>query len=182
MIKAIVLLAPGFEEIEAVTPLDVLRRASIDVKSVSLSEEPVPSARGVKIIADTTIDKVMEEDLDLIYLPGGLDGTENLFKDERVRKLLTRQINSKKLIAAICAAPTILERYGLSDGKRLTCYPTCSSNIKNALFIDSNIVEDDNILTSKGPGTALEFSLFLIEKLMGPDKRTDISEAMLFKS
>ncbi len=180
--RALILLAQGFEEIEAITPLDVFRRGGIDAISASITpDKTVPSARNIKIIADKFIDEIMEEKFDLIYLPGGLDGTENLSKDARVIELLKKQLEEKRIVAAICAAPTILDKHGLSKNKKLTCYPSCKDWIKKSIVIDENIVYDDYIYTSQGPGTAFEFSLFLLGVLIGEDKKEEISKAMLFK-
>ena len=180
--RALILLAPGFEEIEAITPLDVFRRGGIDAISASITEDKaVASARNIKIVADKFIDEIMDENFDLIYLPGGLDGTENLSKDERVIKLLKRQLEEKRIVAAICAAPTILDKHELSKGKKLTCYPTCQDWIKKSTVIDEKIVYDECIYTSQGPGTAFEFSLFLLGVLLGEDKKEEIAKAMLFK-
>ncbi len=179
--RALILLAPGFEEIEAITPLDVFRRAGVDAISASITKEKaVPSARNIKIVADKNIDEIITEDFDLIYLPGGLDGTKNLSQDERVIKLLKRQLEQQRLIAAICAAPTILDEHGISEGKKLTCYPSCQDWIKKSTVINEKIVYDNYIYTSQGPGTALEFSLFLLGVLLGEEKKKEIADAMLF--
>ncbi|MCS7262104.1 MAG: DJ-1/PfpI family protein [Aquificaceae bacterium] len=179
MPKVAVLLAEGFEEVEAVAPIDVLRRAGVEVVVAGLSPEPVASARGVKIVPDTTVDQLRAEELDMVILPGGAGGVERLKQDPRVEELLKNMQEKNKLIGAICAAPTALAKFGLLQGKKATVYPSLVEEIKPAQFIDQSVVEDQNVITSQGPGTALEFGLKLAEKLLGREKATEVAQRML---
>ncbi len=174
-----ILLADGFEEIEAVAVIDILRRANLDVLIVGLSKEPVSSARNVKIVPDVSIDDVDPSTLDLVVLPGGLGGVENLKKDPRVERLIKGVAEKGKFIGAICAAPTALAKFGILEGKKATVYPSLKDDIKNAIYVDNRVVEDSNIITSQGPGTAFDFGLKLVEKLLGREKAKEVAEKML---
>jgi 4-methyl-5(b-hydroxyethyl)-thiazole monophosphate biosynthesis len=177
--RILVLLAPGFEELEAVAVIDILRRAGLEVVSAGTISGPISSARNVAILPDKLLDEVTEEVFDLIVLPGGLDGTENLAKDQRVVKMLQKQLGSGRAIGAICAAPTVLDRYGLAQGKTITCHPTCRHAIQKAQFSEDRVVRDGLLVTSQGPGTAIEFALNLVELLMGKDKMLDVNAGVL---
>ncbi len=181
MPKVALILAEGFEEVEAVAPIDVLRRAGVEVVIAGLSPEPVASARNVKIVPDTTVDKLNADELDLVILPGGAGGVEKLKKDPRVERLIKAMQEKKRLIGAICAAPTALAKFGVLEGKRATVYPSLMDEIKPAQFVDSPVVEDENIITSQGPGTALEFGLKLAERLVGKEKAKEVASRMLVK-
>ncbi len=178
--RVLVLLAPGYEELEAVAVIDILRRAGIEVTVAGLAEGPVPSARDVKIVPDKHIDDILDQTFDLIVLPGGIDGTENLSKDERVVKILKDQLASGRAIGAICAAPaTILHRHGLSAGKKITCHPVCQDAVKQADLSQERVVQDGLLVTSQAPGTALEFALRLVELLAGKEKMLEVNKGVL---
>ncbi len=177
--RILVLLAPGFEELEAVAVIDILRRAGIEVISAGTISGPISSARNVVILPDKLLDEVTKEAFDLIVLPGGLDGTENLAKDQRVVKMLQKQLGSGRAVGAICAAPTVLDRYGLAQGKTITCHPTCRDAIQKAKLSEDRVVRDGLLVTSQGPGTAIEFALNLVELLMGKDKMLDVNAGVL---
>jgi len=177
--RILVLLAPGFEELEAIAVIDILRRAGLEVVSAGTISEPIISARNVVILPDKLLDEVKEEVFDLIVLPGGLVGTENLAKDQRVLKILQNQLGSGRRVGAICAAPTILERYDLAHGKTITCHPTCRAAIKKARFSEDRVVGDGLLVTSQGPGTAIEFALKLVELLVGKGKMLDVNSGVL---
>ena len=177
--RILVLLAPGFEELEAVAVIDILRRAGLEVISAGTISGPITSARNVAILPDKLLDEVTEDVFDLIVLPGGLDGTENLAKDQRVIKMLQKQLGSGRAIGAICAAPTILDRHGLAQGKTITCHPTCREAIQKARLSEDRVVLDGLLVTSQGPGTAIEFALNLVELLMGRDKMLDVNAGVL---
>ena len=173
--RILVLLAPGFEELEAVAVIDILRRAGLEVVSAGTVLGPISSARNVLILPDKLLDEVTEEAFDLIVLPGGLDGTENLAKDQRVVKMLQKQLGSGRAVGAICAAPTVLDRYGLAQGKTITCRDA----IQKAKLSEDRVVRDGLIVTSQGPGTAIEFALNLVELLMGKDRMLDVNAGVL---
>lgn len=174
-----VLLADGFEEVEAMAIVDVLRRADIKVALAGLHEGPIESARKVKVIPDTTIDTIREDRFDMVVLPGGQPGSDNLNADNRVRDLVRAFHEKGKLTGAICAAPYVLANAGILEGKKATAYPSYSERLCGAVYDDSVVVEDNNILTSKGPGTALCFGIAIVRKLLGDEKAQKIKEAML---
>jgi 4-methyl-5(b-hydroxyethyl)-thiazole monophosphate biosynthesis len=179
MSKVVIILAEGFEELEAVAVIDVLRRAGIGIVSAGLHEGPVSSARHINIIPDTVIDTIRSDDFDMLVLPGGMPGSENLNADARVRELI-RDFNSKgKMTGAICAAPYVLANSGILNGKRVTSYPSFKEKLGSAVYEEKTVVEDGNILTSRGPGTALCFALTIVEKLAGKEKAEQVKEAML---
>ena len=179
MPKVAILLAEGFEELEAVAPIDALRRAGVEVVIAGLTPDPVASARNVKIVPDTTIEELKPEELDMVILPGGAGGVEKLKQDPRVEALIKAMQEKKKLIGAICAAPTALAKFGVLQGKKATVYPSLVEEIKPATYVDQPVVEDENIVTSQGPGTALEFGLKLVEKLVGKEKAKEVAKRML---
>jgi 4-methyl-5(b-hydroxyethyl)-thiazole monophosphate biosynthesis len=181
MARVVIILADGFEELEAVAIIDVLRRAGIGIVSAGLHEGPVSSARNIKIIPDTVIDTITSDDFDMLVLPGGMPGASNLNADERVGELI-RDFNSKgKMTGAICAAPYVLANAGILDGKRVTSYPSFKDRLGSAIYEEKTVVEDGNILTSRGPGTALCFALAIVEKFAGKEKAQQIKEAMLLQ-
>ncbi|WP_028950834.1 DJ-1 family glyoxalase III [Sulfurihydrogenibium subterraneum] len=181
MAKVLVPLADGFEEIEAISIVDILRRAGIEVVITGLHDGYIESARGVKVIPDTTIDKVSADEFDMIVLPGGQPGTDNLNKDERVKKLIQDFYNKGKLTGAICAAPYVLASAGILHGKKATSYPTYKDKLGDVNYLEESVVEDSNVLTSRGPGTAACFALKIVEKLAGKEKADQIQQATLFK-
>ncbi len=165
-------LAPGCEEIEAVTIIDLLRRAGIPIVSASLSDAPVKASRGVTLLADTTLDKALQQNFDMIVLPGGMPGSENLTADPRVIGLLQRMAAAGHYVAAICAAPMALHAAGLLEGKRVTSFPGVLDELPGShVYLPDAVVVDSNIVTSRGPGTAMDFALTLIELLAGKAKR-----------
>lgn len=183
MPSVIIPLAEGCEELEAVTLIDLLRRADITVITASLGQTAVTASRGVHLTADTTLDNVIYDEFDMIILPGGLPGSTYLNEDARIHALLKRLHQSNKAIAAICAAPLVLATAGLLDGKRASCYPgVLNSNDWPTISIcDDAVVVDGKVLTSKGPGTAMDFALTIIEYLTDKATRNNV-EAGLVRS
>src|SRR3989338_5801356 len=178
MPKVLVPLAQGCEEIEAVTVIDILRRAGITVVGAGLDNQPVRASRGVVLVPDTTLDAVLNDDFDMIVLPGGQPGTDHLKADARVIKLVRQMAQQGKYVAAICAAPSVLASAGLLDGKRATSYPTCLDDFPNIDVQTSAVVEDGNLITSRGPGTAMDFALTLVERLVGKAKRREVEAGL----
>lgn len=174
MPKVLVPLAQGCEEIEAVTVIDILRRAGITVVSAGLDNQPVRASRGVVLVPDTTLDAVLSDSFDMIVLPGGQPGTDNLMADKRIIALLQKMAKQGKHVAAICAAPSVLASAGLLDGKKATSFPTCLDDFPKVNVQTSAVVEDGNIVTSRGPGTAMDFALTLVERLTGKTKRREV--------
>lgn len=179
MAKVLMPLADGFEEIEALAVVDILRRAEIEVVLASLHDGPVKSARNVRIIPDTVIDAVNASSFDMIILPGGQPGTDNLNADPRIHELLKEFESEDKLIGAICAAPSILASTGLLDGRRATSYPTYSNRLTGASYEDRPVICDGNIITSQGAGTAISFGLEIVTRLAGKNKSGEVAAAML---
>lgn len=179
MPRVVVLLAEGFEEVEAMAIVDVLRRAEIETIIAGLHDGPIASARKVKVIPDTIIDTVKADDFDMIVLPGGQPGSDNLNADPRVKTLIKSFNDKGKLIGAICAAPTVLANAGVLDNRRVTSYPTYKDQLGTAIYEETTVVQDGTILTSRGPGTALCFGLAIAEKLAGKEKARKVKEGML---
>lgn len=179
MHKVLVLLAQGCEEIEAVTTIDILRRAGIEVTSAGLDDLPVLASRGVVLLPDTTLDLAQHHEFDMIVLPGGQPGTDNLKADKRLIALLRQMAQQGKYVAAICAAPSVLAAAGLLDGRKATCYPTCLDDFPKVNLQTAAVVEDGNITTSRGPGTAMDFALALVERLAGKAKRQEVEAALV---
>ncbi|MBI5057331.1 MAG: DJ-1/PfpI family protein [Nitrospirae bacterium] len=181
MPKVAVILADGFEEVEAMAIIDVLRRAEIDVAVTGLHDGHVVSARKVKVIPDTVIDNVKADDFDMIVLPGGQPGSDNLNADKRVKDLIRDFHGKGKLAAAICAAPYVLANAGILEGKHVTSFPAYRERLGNSVYEEKVVVEDGNILTSRGPGTAICFGLAIVRRLAGKEKAQKIKDAMLVK-
>src|SRR3990172_4691678 len=182
MLKVVVPLADGFEEVEAMSIVDILRRAGIEVVIAGLHGGHIESARKVRIIPDTTIDTINPEDFAMIVLPGGQPGSDNLNADERVKKLLRDFHAQGKLTCAICAAPYVLANAGLLEGKRATAFPSFKDRLGGAVYEEKAVVEDGNVLTSRGPGTAFSFGLAIVARLVSKEKAQKIKEAMLIHS
>src|SRR6056300_870375 len=171
--SVLVIVANGSEELEAVTVIDLLRRAHVDVTVASLDGDPVACSRGVKLIPATSLQDVLQHDFDLIVLPGGLPGADYLADDKRVITLLQQQAKRQRLTAAICAAPKVLVKACVVQDKTITGYPgaiTLSENDQVTLT-EQAVCEDGLIVTSRGPGTAMDFALTLIERLEGKEAR-----------
>ena len=177
-----VFLAEGFEEVEALAPVDLLRRAGVIVETVSINSErrSVTGARGIYVMADKSIDDIDVSAADMLVFPGGMPGTLNLDGCDKLMKMLDDAVNSGKKIAAICAAPAkILGKRGYLNGRRATCYPGLEEELKGALLSSENVVTDGNFITSKGLGTAVEFGLELIAALCGREKSIEIKKSVV---
>ena len=177
MPTVLTVLAEGFEEIEAVAPIDLLRRAGADVTIAALGDGiHVTGRSGVTMHADTLFAAVEAKDFDCVFLPGG-PGVKLLRADPRVRQLVLRQHAAGRWVAAICAAPAVLHDAGLLSGRRYTAHFSVASEL-TSILIDERVVGDGRILTSRGAGTAVEFGLFLVEKLFSPEKSREISRSI----
>ena len=177
----IVPLAPGFEEIEAVTVIDVLRRAGIDVVVAGLEHGAITGSHGITIQTDATIAAVADLSPNMVVLPGGLPGSNHLRDDEHVQKLLRRQRDEGRAVAAICAAPIALSPSEWSTKRTVTSYPGFDDQITCHEYVDDRVVVDGPLVTSRGPGTALEFALTLVERLVGPETATKLEGGMLVR-
>ncbi len=175
MAKVLVPLAQGCEEIEAVTVIDLLRRAGIEVISAGLTEGPVRASRGVALIPDMSLNEALKVDFDMIVLPGGMPGSEHLKNDTRIINLMQQMASAGKYVAAICAAPMALHAAGLLENRTATSFPGVLDRLPGShRYSNEDVVVDDNIVTSRGPGTAMDFSLTLIELLLGKNKRKEV--------
>ncbi len=181
MSRVLVPLAQGCEELEAITITDLLVRAGVDVTTAGLDDQPVTASRGTTIIPDTTIDSVLDQTFDLIVLPGGLPGADHLRDDANVQALLKNHAGEGRYIGAICAAPKAVAEAGLLDGKKATAYPGVLEALNdNRIEVKNSAIEiDGNIVTSRGPGTAMDFALMLIELLEGPAKKEEVNRQLV---
>jgi 4-methyl-5(b-hydroxyethyl)-thiazole monophosphate biosynthesis len=179
MKSVLVPLAQGCEEIEAVTVIDILRRAGIDVVSAGLEAGVIRASRGVMLMPDTTLDEALERDYDMVVLPGGQPGTNNLKADARIISLVQRMAQQGKQVAAICAAPSVLATAGLLSGRRATAYPGTLDSFPDVQQQAAAIVEDGNFVTSRGPGTAMDFALALVERLAGDARRREVEAGLV---
>lgn len=181
MARVLVPLAHGCEELEAVTIIDLLVRAGVDVVSAGLESGPVTCSRGVVLIPKATLEAVLHESFDMIVLPGGGPGAERLDHDPRISELVKKMAASDRYVAAICAAPKVLARAGVLKGKRATSYPGFIDrmNLPDTQYLTDSVVQDGKIITSRGPGTAMDFALRLIEVLVGKEVRQKVEEGLV---
>ena len=178
MLKVLVPLAEGCEEIEAVSVINILRRAGVEVVVAGLNAKPVCGSRGVMFLADVDLDAALQNDYDMIVLPGGQPGTNNLKADMRVINIVQRMVAQNRYVAAICAAPSVLAIAGVLDEKRATSFPGALDTFPNVQQQQQAIVEDGKIITSRGPGTAMDFALVLVERLCGKAKRLEVESGL----
>lgn len=179
MPKVCVLLANGFEEIEAMTIIDVLRRAGVDLVTAAVSPGPVQGAHKVVVQADRNLADAAKEAWDMVILPGGMPGSTNLRDDPKVLELLKRQAKEGKKIGAICAAPIALGKAGILKGVKATSYPGFQDQLAGAIYQESAVVRDGKIVTSRGPGTAMAFALEIAADLAGKAKADELRMGML---
>ncbi len=180
MASVLIPLAQGCEELEAVTIIDLLRRAEVNVVTAGLDDSPIKASRGVVLIADEILDHVVDQAFDMIVLPGGLPGADYLNDDCRIHRLLCEMNEKGKWLAAICAAPKILASAGMLVNKKATSYPGSLEgfDVPGMVYSTSPVVVDGNIITSRGPGTAMDFALTLIEVLCGEEKRKAVEKPL----
>ena len=180
MSRVLVPLAPGFEEIEAVTVIDLLRRAGIEVHTASLDGPQVTGSHGITVTADIALDAARADDYGMIVLPGGMPGADHLKRDARVISLLRRFAAEGRYTAAICAAPGVLAHAGLLEGRAATSFPgfLSADSAPGIRLRDDPVVIDGTVVTSRGPGTAMQFGLALIELLEGPAAREQVQSRL----
>jgi len=168
-----VLLADGFEEIEAIAPIDVMRRGGLNVATAGVGKKEVTGSHSITITADTLVDEINMEDVEGIILPGGMPGTLNLQKNEKVIELVRYCFENEILLAAICAAPMILGELGILDGKEAVCFPGFEEHLKGAEYCDCSVVVFDNVITAKGAGAALELGSAIVDYFSGDNGKGD---------
>lgn len=180
--KAIIFLAEGFEEIEAITVIDVLRRAQVDIKAVSVSDKlAVTGAHKITIIADVLYEEIDFTDIDMLILPGGMPGTTNLASHQRLMQSISQHAKSDRWACAICAAPSILGELGILRGKSAVCYPGYETSLLGADVKFDSVVHDGKVVTARGPGTSIQFALRLVEVLKGSELSEKIRSDMIVK-
>ncbi len=179
MKTALVPLANGSEELEAVTILDILRRGGIEAVSASLDGHPIRGSRGTMLIPDTSLDEALARRFDMVILPGGQPGTNNLKSDARIIKLVQSMAANDLFVCAVCAAPSVLATAGLLDGKRATSFPGSLDAFPKVLRQAQAVVEDGKLITSRGPGTAMDFALTLVERLAGKARRNEVEAGLV---
>lgn len=179
----IVFLADGFEEIEALTVVDYLRRVEIDVETVSIDDKlNVKGAHNIEVIADRKIEDIESmEDINGLVIPGGMPGATNLRDNERVIDLVKQANKEEKMLAAICAGPIVLERAGIIDGKDITSYPGFEDQLRGANYREDIVVRDGNIITSRGPHLAVDFAIEIVRYLLGEEKADELKESILYE-
>lgn len=179
MVKVVLLLAPGFEEIEAMSIVDTLRRAGVEVVIAGLQGGAIKGSRGVNVIPDRSMDAIAIEEYDAVVLPGGSPGYINLGRDRRVQDLVTQAFEKGLIVAAICGAPTVLADLGILKGKKATVFPGKERDLTGAEPVKERVVVDGTVVTSQGPGTALEFSVTLVELLVGKRRAQEVKAGLV---
>jgi 4-methyl-5(b-hydroxyethyl)-thiazole monophosphate biosynthesis len=178
--QVLVPIADGSEEIEAVCIIDVLRRAGAEVTVASVDSLQVTASRGVRLVADTLIRECSGKTYDLVALPGGMPGAEHLRDSSELTEILKLQKKEGRLYGAICASPAVVfQHHGLLDGRKATSHPNFSGSLEHREAINSRVVVDGNCVTSRGPGTAIEFALMLVELLLGKEKALEVAGPMI---
>jgi len=180
MASVLIPLAQGCEELEAITIVDLMRRAGFNVVTAGLTNEPVKASRGTTIIADALLEDVINNDYDMVVLPGGLPGADNLNDCQILHHKLIEMNAENKWLAAICAAPKVLASAGLLKGKKATSFPGSLEgyDLSETEYVEEAVVVDGKLITSRGPGTAMDFALTLIELLEGKKKRDAVEKPL----
>lgn len=179
MSRVLVPLAPGCEEMEAVTVIDILRRGGIDVLTAGLEPGPVTGSRGTRLLPDTLLGEVLGETFDMIALPGGIPGADHLADNRELGELLHRHAAAGSYLAAVCAAPKALARRGLLDGKLATAYPGVLAAEGHSHISNDAVVIDGRVVTSRAAGTAMDFALALVELLAGAERRAAVERGLV---
>ncbi len=175
-------LADGFEEVEALTPLDYLRRAKVDVRTVGVTAKEIRGAHDIIVRADISIsDLTVDDSIEGVILPGGMPGVKNLDQSEKLKEIIRFCDERSALVAAICAAPSILGRMGLLEGKQAVCYPGFEDQLMGAVVKEDKVVTDKNYITSRGAGCANEFSFALIEYLKDRETAESIASSVIYR-
>ncbi len=180
--QVIVILADGFEEIEALSPIDMLRRVGAKVLIAGLGKGEITSCRGVKITADEVLSEShLAEDWDAVVLPGGMPGSVNLHNSRIVNDLVVKTYNAGKYVCAICAAPVVvLSPTGILNGKRAVCYPGMEEGIKDVIFRSEKVLNENRIITARGAGCALEFALEIVSALFDRETADDLAVKIVY--
>jgi 4-methyl-5(b-hydroxyethyl)-thiazole monophosphate biosynthesis len=181
IMRILIFLAEGFEEIEAIAPVDIFRRAGLNVSTVSITEnKEVIGAHGIKVLADNLFSSIEFSENDFLFLPGGMPGTKNLEEHEGLKQLIKQQFDLNKPMAAICAAPSILGKMGLLEGKEAVCYPGFENFLTGATLSEHKMVKSGQIYTAKAAGVAIPYALMLVEELIGKEEANKIANSIYF--
>ena len=179
MTTILIPLANGVEEMEAVILVDVLRRARLDVVTAGVQGSPVTASRGIRIVPDKLWQDVCPDSFDVLAIPGGSEGANNLMNDTRVLDTIRAFDRAGKWIAAVCAGPLVLQKAGILNGRRVTCHPGVADQLTATPRLTDRVVVDGRLITSQGPGTSFEFALTLVRLLVDPDKALSLGKAMV---
>lgn len=174
-------LAEGFEEVEALAPLDIIRRAGLEIKTVGVGSKTVIGSHGIPVTADITVDELSDSTPDMVILPGGMPGTKNLDANETVHKAIADAVKNGAYLCAICAAPMILGKLGLLVGKKATCFPGFEEYLAGAIVTGQKVAVDGRIITAKGMGAAVEFGLAIVAALKDEATADELAKAIMFK-
>lgn len=181
MAQALIFLAPGYEEVEMLTVVDLLRRCNITIDMVSVTDSlQVTSSHDVTIKADVLIKDADFDSAQMIILPGGIPGTPNLLACKPLTDKIKEFAAQKKWLSAVCAAPTIYDELGLFQGKKATCYPTFADKLTNAAYVKQPVVVDDIFITSRGAGTTIEFAAAIVERFVGKEAADDVLKKIIY--
>jgi DJ-1 family protein len=172
-------MADGTEEMEAVIVIDTLRRAKWEVVAAGMKKGVITASRGVKIVPDAVFDDVDPSTFDIIVVPGGAKGVENLLKEEPLREAIRSMCRAGKIAAAVCAGPLVLQQAGVLSGCKMTCHPDIAAKITQAQWMNEPVVIDGNIITSQGAGTCFKFALAIVSKVDGPEKAQAVARGMI---
>lgn len=176
-----ILLGTGFEEIEALAPCDILRRGGVQVALVGVDGPEITGGHGITVRADLTVEQLDRAQLEMIVLPGGLGGVQAMGASPAAMEAVSWAYEHDKWVAAICAAPTLLPRLGISQGKRCVCYPGMEDQVEGAEMVKANAVRDGRLLTGRGPGAALDFGFLLLEALRGSEAAAQVKAGMVYQ-
>lgn len=175
------LLENGFEMCEALAPVDILRRGGVNVSTVGVSGEYAKSSHGVSVKSDISLSEIDFSDMEMLIIPGGQPGVDNLWENEDVRELVMKVAERKIRISAICAAPMILSRLGILDGKKCVCYPSCSGEMPDTFVENTGVIEDAEIITGRAAGDAYDFAFKILTKLRGEEVAKKVSDAICYE-
>lgn len=176
-----IILGNGFEEVEAVAPCDILRRGGVQVQYAGIGGTLIRGGNGITVQADCTVEELDLDAMEMIVLPGGMGGVHSILGSEAAMNVVKAAYEGEKLVAAICAAPTILAKLHITDGKHATVYPGMESDMGSAIMEDANAVQDGKVLTGRAPGAALDFGYLLLETLKGKDVAEKVRSGMVYK-
>lgn len=175
-----VLLGEGFEETEAIAPYDLLKRAGVDVRFVGVGGDMITGSHGIRVASELSLSQLDERDVEMIVLPGGLRGVQTLSESEAAMQFTKKLWDNGRYVAAICAAPTILAKLGITDGKAATCYPGMEGDMGSAKMQHASVVTDGRLITGRAAGSAMDFGLALVAALKGESAAKKIAAVVVY--